>query len=122
MKAKKNLGKQRPEAKIQKAIIEMLLLKGWFVKVMHGGAYQSGMPDLFACHSKYGIRLVEVKLPGMVGSYFTAAQLEIFPKLCANGAGVWVLTGATEKEYRRLFDQRNYHEVKRCKDMGIKYV
>lgn len=44
----------------------------------------------------YGARWVEVKLPGFKGSKFTPAQLEWFPKLCAFGAGVWVMTSPSE--------------------------
>jgi hypothetical protein len=97
-----------PEAIIQKAIIGMLRIKGWHVMVTHGSMYQSGFPDLFACHYRYGIRWIEVKLPGMKGSKFTPAQLESFPKMCANGAGVWILTGATELEYQKLFTRFNW--------------
>ena len=94
-----------PEAKIQEDIIKFLLIKGWYVMVTHGNMYQSGFPDLFACHSKYGQRWVEVKKPGFIGSKFTPAQLECFPKLCANGSGVWILTAATEAEYDKLFSK-----------------
>jgi hypothetical protein len=70
--------------------------------------YQSGFPDIFACHPKYGQRWIEVKLPEMKGSKFTAAQLEDFNKLCAFGSGVWILTGATESEYEKLFKRSNW--------------
>lgn len=105
----KNYGKKGPEHKIQEAIIKMLRYKEWYVKVMVGNAYQFGIPDLWASHHRYGPRWIEVKLPGMKGSRFTAAQLEDFPKICANGSGVWVLTGATEEEYRKLFRAPNWH-------------
>ena len=101
---------KRPEAGVQKSVIEMLMIKGWFVKSTHGNMYQSGFPDLFCCHSKYGQRWVEVKLPEMKGSKFTAAQLEDFPKICANGSGVWVLVAATEEEYRKLFTRPNWYQ------------
>jgi hypothetical protein len=98
----------RPEAKIQKAIIEMLTLKGWFVKITIGSTAQQGFPDLFCCHSRYGIKLVEVK--NAEGYRFTDAQLQDFPKLCANGAGVWILTAATEEEYNKLFRPPNWYQ------------
>lgn len=78
------------------------------VRHLHGNAYQSGFPDLWASHAKYGHRWIEVKLPDMKGSRYTPAQLEFFPKLCANGSGVWVLTGATEEEYKKLWAPSNY--------------
>lgn len=86
----------------------MLAVKGWYVMVTHGNMYQSGFPDLFACHSTYGQRWIEVKLPNMKGSKFTPAQLRCFPKLCANGSGVWILTAAKESEYEKLFTKFNW--------------
>lgn len=103
------IGGGRPEDKIRAEISEYLRARGWYVKTTHGSAFQSGFPDLFTCHSTYGQRWVEVKLPEMKGSKFTAAQLECFPKFCANGSGVWVLTGANESEYGKLFKKFNWH-------------
>lgn len=96
----------RPEAKVQAAIIAMLRNKEWFVKATHGNMYQSGYPDLFCCHRRYGHRWVEVKLPK--GSRFTPAQVQDFPMFCANGSGVWILIAATETEYRKLFKPPNW--------------
>lgn len=97
-----------PERKIQDAVIKMLRVKGWYVMQTHGNMYQCGFPDLFACHSKYGQRWIEIKKPNMVGSKFTPAQLEHFPKLVANGSGVWILVAATETEYEKLFSRPNW--------------
>ena len=97
-----------PEKQVQIKLINLLRAKGWFVKETHGNMYQSGFPDLFACHSKYGQRWIEVKLPNMKGSKYTGAQLEDFPKFVANGSGVWVLTAATEHEYQKLFKRCNW--------------
>jgi len=101
-------GKNRPEAKIQQAIKDMLTLKGWYVMVTHGNMFQSGFPDLYATHSKYGARWIEVKNPGKYA--FTPAQLEHFPKLVANGTGVWILIGGTENEYQKLFKSPNWYQ------------
>ena len=101
-------GAQGPEAKIQRAIIKMLELKGWFVKATHGNAHTDGWPDLWAGHPLYGSRWIEVKRPDMVGSKFTKAQLRDFPKFCTNGSAVWILTAATEDEYMKLFDDYNW--------------
>ena len=100
--------KDNPEAKISAAIVDYLKLRDWFVKKTHGNAYTDGWPDLFVCHHTFGQRWVEVKLPDMKGSHFTAAQLRDFPMFCAKGSGVWVLTGATEFEYQKLFKPPNY--------------
>lgn len=77
---------------------------------MHGSVYQSGFPDLYCTHIKYGARLVEVKLPGMKGSKFTPAQLEWFPILHGNGSPIWVLVAANEAEYKKLFQPANLLE------------
>lgn len=115
-----NHGKhKRPEEIIQDAIIKMLMTKGWYVKVTHGNMYQSGFPDLFVCHSRYGQRWIEVKLPQMKRSKFTGAQLEDFPKLCANGSGVWILTAATSYEYEKLFKTPNFHQYLLAKSLGV---
>jgi len=106
----KQHGKTGPEAKIQKAIIEYLTNLGWFVKATHGNAYSSGWPDLFACHSRYGQRWIEVKLPGFKGSKFTTAQIRDFPLFGHHGSGVWVMTGATEVEYEKLMRSPNWYQ------------
>jgi len=104
----KRYGKAGPEKKIQDAVESYLRVREWLVKHIHGNAYQAGWPDLWASHSKYGHRWVEIKLPGMVGSQFTPSQLDWFPKLCANGSGVWVLTGALDSEYLKLWKPPNW--------------
>lgn len=105
----RNYGNNGPEAKIQAKIVEMLRRKGWFVKRMACNAYQFGVPDLFACHKRFGHRWIEVKLPNMKGSKYTKAQLEDFPKLSNNGSGVWVLTAATQREYEKLKSPPNWY-------------
>lgn len=98
--------KTGPERKIQDAIIAMLKMHDWFVKETHGNMYQSGFPDLWACHKSYGHRWVEVK---NAESYsFTPAQLHDFPIFGAKGSGVWILVAATEKEYKKLFETQNW--------------
>ena len=101
--------RERPEAKLQKEIIKFLRNKEWLVMVTHGNAYQHGFPDLFATHARHSMRWIEVKLPGMKGSHFTPAQLEYFPQMTAHGAGVWIMTGASEMEYQVLFGKSNWH-------------
>ncbi|MCK9460601.1 MAG: hypothetical protein M0R80_13260 [Proteobacteria bacterium] len=107
MKAFYTKPKSGPEDKIQREIIAFLQMRGWFVKPTHGNMYQSGFPDLFACHSSYGQRWIEVKNP--LAYSFTGAQLIDFPKICANGSGVWVLVAATEEEYKKLFSKYNWY-------------
>ena len=104
----KKYGRKGPEAIIQRAIIKRLRNEEWFVKETHGNMYQSGFPDLFATHNKYGHRWIEVKLPDMKGSKFTGAQIETFPKLCAFGSGVWILTGDSDLEFFKLHKPANW--------------
>lgn len=82
-------------------------MHGWFVIEMHASTKLSGLPDIYATHSTYGVRWVEVKLPDMKGSKFTPAQMETFPKLRANGTRIWIITAATEREYQKLFKPDN---------------
>lgn len=99
--------REGPERKIQDRLIDFLKIRDWYIKETHGNIYQSGFPDLYVCHLKYGPRWIEVKyLPKYS---FTAAQLETFPHFSAKGVGVWVLTDATEYEYRKLFGPANWH-------------
>jgi len=109
-KLKGKLTRSRPEAKIEADIIKFLRLRAWFVKNIHGGKYQSGLPDLYACHANYGSRWVEVKLPGMIGSKFTKAQKDTFPQMIACGGSIWIMTAANEREYAKLFKPGNAQE------------
>jgi hypothetical protein len=97
-----------PESAIVEAIRDMLGKLGWFTIKTHGSQYQSGLPDLYCCHPKYGTRWVEVKNAEKYS--FTPAQTEVFPKLIAHGVGVWVLVAATEAEYKKLFGPSNYYQ------------
>lgn len=108
MQTPKLYDQRGPEAKIQDELIKFLEARGWFVKVIHGNVFQSGLPDLFACKRKYGSRWIEVKNPA---SYkFQATQLETFPRMMAEGVGVWILTAATEAEYNKLFAPANWYQ------------
>lgn len=99
--------KEGPEAKIQAEILKFLRNLGWFCLETHGNMYQSGFPDVYATHSSYGIRWIEVK---NAESYsFTAAQMENFPKMSANGTGIWILVEATPAEYAKLWKPPNWH-------------
>lgn len=71
----------------------------------HGGMYQSGFPDLYCTHEKYGQRWIEVKLPDMQGSKFTPAQKKHFPELVENGTPIWIFTAASETQYKLLFER-----------------
>lgn len=107
----KDFSRNKPEEKIEMQLKAYLKARGWFVKKLQGNKYQSGLPDLWCTHIKLGQRFIEVKLPGMVGSRFTKAQLEEFPKMIEHGQPIWILTAANETEYNKLFDKKgNFHE------------
>ncbi len=97
----------KPEAILQKKWSDYLTLRGWFVKPTHGNMYQSGFPDLFCTHYRYGHRWCEMKI--LENHRFTAAQLEVFPKLCSFGSGVWVIVNRDfEEQYKCLFKKPNW--------------
>lgn len=95
-----------PEAKIQEDLIKFLKVRGWFVKVLHGNAYQQGLPDLFICQRRFGYRFVECKQPEKY--IFTYAQSKAFPEMTKAGVGIWILTSATEREYIKLWSAPNW--------------
>lgn len=94
----------------------MLESKGWVVRIVHGSVFQSGLPDLYCTHAKFGPRWIEVKLPNMEGSRWTAAQKTTFPLLENNGTPIWILVAATDSEYRKLFQPSNWLEYFLLKD------
>lgn len=108
MEPKDIKSKIRPEAKIQNEMIMYLRGRSWIVKPTHGNAYQSGFPDLYAAHIRYGARWIEMKHDEAYS--FTPAQREFFPLLSSVGIGVWVLVAATEEEYLKLWQPANWYQ------------
>lgn len=98
--------KRGPERKIQDNLINFLKIRDWLVMETHGNMYQRGFPDLYCAHAQYKQRWIEVKVDGAYS--FTPAQLEYFPKLTSCGVGIWILTAATEDEYKKLFSPPNW--------------
>ena len=97
--------KQGPEAKIMEDIIQMLRGRGWVCRHLHGNMYQVGFPDLYACRK--GVqRFIEVKNPK--SWKFEESQREFFKELHDQGVGVWILFGATDEEYKKLFQKANF--------------
>jgi hypothetical protein len=99
--------KGNPEEEIRDDIKKFLECRAWFVKVTHGNMFQSGFPDLFACHAMYGTRWIEVKNPKKYA--FTTQQLLDFPQFVSHGCGIWVMVGANEEEYQKLFKSCNWY-------------
>lgn len=71
--------------------------------------WQFGLPDLFAAHTKYGQRWIEVKNP--LAFSFTPAQIIEFPKLHAAGVGIWILFDSTVEELTKLTKPANWFQI-----------
>jgi hypothetical protein len=99
--------KKGPEAQIQERLIGFLERREWFVKETHGNMYQSGFPDLWACHKVHGQRWIEVKFAECYS--FTPAQTRDFPIMDKMGVGIWILVDASQSEYNKLFDKPNWY-------------
>jgi len=95
-----------PEWHIQKALVTYLKVRGWVVEVMHGNAFQRGIPDLYLFNRKWGYRWVDVKHPKRYT--FTKAQRRKWPYWDSMGIGIWILTAATQEEYDKLFAPPNW--------------
>jgi len=75
---------------------------------MIGNALQYGVPDLYAHHVKWSGRWIDVKVEGKYS--FTTAQKIKWPLWEKHGVGIWILTGATQKQYDRLFQPPNWRD------------
>jgi hypothetical protein len=100
--------KHGPEWFIQKALIEYLQVRGWYVKVMHGNAFQSGVPDLYVNHPQKGPRWIDCKTPK--NYTFTKAQRREWPIMDHFGIGIWILTAANQEQYDKLFALPNWKD------------
>ena len=100
--------REKPEHKIQVALVEYLEVRGWLVEVIHGNAFQKGIPDLYLFHTRFGPRWVDTKQPGKYS--FTKAQKRKWPLWDHYGIGIWILTAATQEEYDKLMAPPNWRE------------
>jgi hypothetical protein len=91
---------------IRRDVKEMLEQRGWLVEITHGNAFQSGLPDLFCFHRKWGERWIDLKRPK--GYSLTRAQRRKWPIWEEAGLGVWILTDATQAAYDLLFAPPNW--------------
>ena len=96
----------RPEAKIQKAIIEYLKIRDWCVMPTHGNMYQQGFPDLYAVHHNNGTRWIEVKNP--VAYSFTPAQRKFFPLISVAGGCHFPAVGMASDPSNRCVPESGY--------------
>lgn len=99
-------GRRNEEAKIRANLLAFLLGLGWWVEITHGGAFQSGFPDLYCTHPEHGIRWIDTKVEGKYE--YTKAQRKKWPVWHKHGTGIWILTGASMSQYERLFQPPNW--------------
>jgi hypothetical protein len=97
--------KHGPEWHIQQSLISFLEARGWLVERMIGNAFQTGIPDLYCHHPRWGYRWIDVKQPDKYT--FTKAQKRKWPRWEQAGVGIWILTAATQQEYDKLFASPN---------------
>jgi len=103
---KKPRFRTRPEQLIQDKFIKFVRLRGWHVERMIGNAHQKGIPDLYLFHREHGHRWVDIKNP--VRHTLTKAQCQKWPVWESKGIDIHIIVGASEDEYRKLFDPANW--------------
>jgi hypothetical protein len=108
----------RPEDLIVTQLKSFLKTRDWLVKKTHGNEYQSGFPDLFCYHKRYGLRWIEVKVSKT--GHLQGSQIEFFRELAAVGCGVWILTAANDAQYQLLFKEPNW--IWFLPGMGMKHL
>lgn len=74
--------------------------RGWLIKKLHGGKYQSGFPDLVAMHPEHGLRWIETKAPG---GKLRPSQRKFFAVMSTHGQLIFVLHSV--KDYPLLFSK-----------------
>lgn len=104
-KPKKGKG---PEWYIRRDIKQMLEVHGWHVEIMHGSAFQFGIPDLYCFQRKWGERWIDAKNPDRYS--FTRQQKIKWPIWERVGIGVWILVAGTQEEYDKLFQPPNWRD------------
>lgn len=98
--------KHGPEWCIQRDVIAFLKIRGWHVEHTHGNLFQTGFPDLYAMHPKWGSRWIDCKQPKKYT--FTKAQKIKWPLWELFKIPIWILTAATQEEYDKLFAPPNF--------------
>ena len=100
--------KHGPEWYIQRDLKDLLRARAWHVEQTHGNLFQTGFPDLFVSHKKFGSRWIDCKVDGKYE--FTIAQQRKWPIWTEFGVGIWILTAATQEQYDRLFRPPNWRD------------
>jgi hypothetical protein len=76
------------------------------VERLIGNAFQTGIPDLYLYHRRWGQRWVDLKAPGHYS--FTKAQRIKWPAWEQAGIGIWIVTSADQEGYDALFGPPNW--------------
>ncbi len=111
---KKPVFRTTPESAVQERIISFLKSRRWHVEKMHGNAFQKGIPDLYCWNPLLGYgheglhRWVDVKVQGH--HQYTKSQCQKWPEWEKIGLGVWIMMGATEEWYAKLFGPPNFRD------------
>ncbi len=98
----------REEFRLQHELIAYLEVRDWLVERMIGNAFQKGIPDLYIHHRKWGARWIDVKVEGKYS--FTRDQKRKWPIWEQHGVGIWILTGADQANYDKLFRPPNWRD------------
>jgi hypothetical protein len=98
--------KNREQQIRDKEIRPMLKDLGWLVEVTHGNRFMKGFPDLYLMHPEFSSRWVDVKVEG--DYEYTEAQRKKWPRWHKHGTGIWIMTGASQDQYERLFKPPNW--------------
>ena len=101
-KLPRNTVRTGPESKGSERLQLFMRSKGWWCKKLHGGKYQSGLPDLLALHPLHGHRWIETKAPG---EKLRPTQRKMFAMFNRYRQKVYVLED--EKGYWKLFDKKD---------------
>ncbi len=98
-----------PEWYIQRDLIRYMRERDWLVERMIGNAFQMGIPDLYCFRRDFGERWIDVKAPGKYS--FTDQQKKKWPVWNKkHGCGIWILVGANQAEYDKLFAPPNWED------------
>lgn len=113
MQTKKPRFRTTPEDRIQGQVISFLEARGWLVEKMHGNAFQKGIPDLYCFNPSIGgpeglHRWVDIKVKGQ--HRYTKSQCQKWPLWESIGLGVWIMMGATDEWYSKLFGPPNFRD------------